>query len=120
MLCVVEQFRALHRLIAVFMHGYCFCDTYSLLDSPLFVQTRVLVTHGITYLPRVDRIVVLDGGRVSEIGTYEQLISRDGAFAEFIRTYLKDTADEEEDLDSDGEIRPLHRKIDDFLQKPPT
>ena len=69
----------------------------------IFFQTRVLVTHGITYLPRVDRIVVLVNGEISETGTYDDLISFDGAFAEFIRTYLTETAGKE-DEDPEGKL----------------
>ena len=69
-------------------------------------QTRVLVTHGITYLPRVDRIVVLVNGTISEAGTYDELISHNGAFAEFIRTYLTEI-EEEEDQDPEGKIHSI-------------
>lgn len=34
-------------------------------------KTRVLVTHGISYLPAVDNIFVVDGGEISESGRYE-------------------------------------------------
>ena len=44
---------------------------------------------------------MLDNGTISEIGTYNELISHDGAFAEFIRTYLTEEAMREE-LDSEG------------------
>ena len=54
------------------------------------VQTRILVTHGITYLPKVDSIIVIRNGEISEQGSYEELIQHDGAFAEFIRTYLNE------------------------------
>ncbi len=67
------------------------------------------MTHGITYLPRVDRIVVLVGGRISEVGTYEQLISFNGAFAEFIRNYLTETAeDDDENEDPEGTAMTSH------------
>ena len=32
-----------------------------------FFQTRVLVTHGIRFLPQVDQIVVIRGGNISEV-----------------------------------------------------
>ncbi|KAM5130614.1 multidrug resistance-associated protein 1 isoform 1-T1 [Callospermophilus lateralis] len=50
-------------------------------------KTRILVTHSISYLPQVDVIVVMSGGKISEMGSYQELLSRDGAFAEFLRTY---------------------------------
>ena len=34
-------------------------------------KTRILVTHGITYLPKVDHIVVLKEGKISEQGSYQ-------------------------------------------------
>jgi ABC-type multidrug transport system fused ATPase/permease subunit len=60
-------------------------------------KTRVLVTHGISYLPRVDRIVVMKEGCISEVGTYTELLDANGAFAEFLRTYLVSQNPEEED-----------------------
>ena len=59
-------------------------------------QTRILVTHGIHWLPMVDKIFVLSDGRISECGTYEELISRSGPFANLVHTYL------ENDDESDG------------------
>ena len=61
------------------------------------LQTRVLVTNGITFLPKTDYIVCLKEGQVSEMGTYEELLTSEGAFAEFIATYLKDTSSEDDD-----------------------
>ncbi|XP_034878240.1 multidrug resistance-associated protein 1 isoform X2 [Mirounga leonina] len=50
-------------------------------------KTRLLVTHSISYLPQVDVIIVMTGGKISEMGSYQELLARDGAFAEFLRTY---------------------------------
>jgi len=48
------------------------------------------VTHGITYLPEVDMIVVLKDGEVSELGTYRQLLEKKGAFADFLIQHLQE------------------------------
>lgn len=61
-------------------------------------KTRVLVTHGITYLPQVDGIVVLKNGEVSEMGTYKELLDKKGAFAEFLVQHITE-ADEDEDVE---------------------
>ena len=53
----------------------------------LHVQVRLLVTHGVSFLPQCDLIVVMDQGRIREVGAYAELIDNEGAFAEFIRTY---------------------------------
>uniref|UniRef100_A0AAQ4NXH5 ATP-binding cassette, sub-family C (CFTR/MRP), member 3 n=1 Tax=Gasterosteus aculeatus aculeatus TaxID=481459 RepID=A0AAQ4NXH5_GASAC len=50
-------------------------------------KTRILVTHGISFLPQVDNIMVIVEGRVSEMGSYQELLKQNGAFAEFLRTY---------------------------------
>ena len=61
------------------------------------LQTRILVTHGISFLPQVDNIMVLVDGRVSEMGSYQALLKENGAFAEFLRNYsLEDIIEEEE------------------------
>ncbi|XP_054698314.1 multidrug resistance-associated protein 1 isoform X7 [Grus americana] len=50
-------------------------------------KTRVLVTHAINYLPQMDTILVMSDGKISEMGSYQELLQQDGAFAEFLRTY---------------------------------
>uniref|UniRef100_A0A3Q2ZRI0 ATP binding cassette subfamily C member 3 n=1 Tax=Kryptolebias marmoratus TaxID=37003 RepID=A0A3Q2ZRI0_KRYMA len=70
-------------------------------------KTRILVTHGISFLPQVDNIVVMVDGRVSEMGSYVDLFKQNGAFAEFLRNYaLEDIVEEDEDLMDEEELFP--------------
>ncbi|XP_037958175.1 multidrug resistance-associated protein 1 isoform X4 [Teleopsis dalmanni] len=62
-------------------------------------KTRVLVTHGITFLPQTDNIYVMKMGEVSESGTYQELLNKKGAFSDFLIQHLQDGSEEVEDLD---------------------
>uniref|UniRef100_A0A8C0H629 Multidrug resistance-associated protein 1 n=1 Tax=Chelonoidis abingdonii TaxID=106734 RepID=A0A8C0H629_CHEAB len=61
-------------------------------------KTRILVTHGVSYLPLMDRIIVMTDGKISEMGSYQELLKQDGAFAEFLRTY----ANADQDVENGG------------------
>lgn len=65
----------------------------------LATKTRLLVTHGITYLPNVDNIYVVKSGEISESGNLQELINKKGAFAEFLIQHLQEVNEEEENLD---------------------
>uniref|UniRef100_A0A667Y7B4 ATP-binding cassette, sub-family C (CFTR/MRP), member 2 n=1 Tax=Myripristis murdjan TaxID=586833 RepID=A0A667Y7B4_9TELE len=67
-------------------------------------KTRILVTHGVSFLPYVDEIVVLVDGVVSEIGTYQSLRASRGAFSEFLDTYL---IPEVEDTQADSPLEDV-------------
>ena len=56
-------------------------------STSICYQTRVLVTHGIGFLPQCDTIIVMLNGIISEMGTYSELIEANGAFAQFLQTY---------------------------------
>ncbi|XP_076766694.1 multidrug-Resistance like Protein 1 isoform X1 [Xylocopa sonorina] len=63
-------------------------------------KTRVLVTHGITYLPEVDNIIVIKDGEITEVGTYKQLLEKKGAFSDFLVHHLQEVqADDESEAD---------------------
>lgn len=51
------------------------------------------MTHTINILPQVDNIVFLVDGMISETGSYQELLQKNGAFAEFLRSHV--TAEEE-------------------------
>uniref|UniRef100_A0A673B5V4 ATP-binding cassette, sub-family C (CFTR/MRP), member 2 n=1 Tax=Sphaeramia orbicularis TaxID=375764 RepID=A0A673B5V4_9TELE len=59
-------------------------------------KTRVLVTHGVSFLPFVDEIIVLVDGKVSEIGSYNSLRASRGAFSEFLDTYAKEQSNQDQ------------------------
>ncbi|XP_030761803.1 multidrug resistance-associated protein 1 isoform X2 [Sitophilus oryzae] len=61
-------------------------------------KTRVLVTHGITYLPQTDSILVITNGEISESGTYQELLAKKGAFADFLMQHIQEHSDNEEDV----------------------
>lgn len=71
-------------------------------------KTRVLVTHGIHWLPKVDKIVVLTNGCITEVGTYEELLNHAGPFAEFLTAYL---TNDKEESDEDPEVRKTKEMI---------
>ena len=67
-----------------------------------FLQTRIFVTNAVTYLPNADQVVVLKNGVVVELGPYEELISHNREFAEYIAHYLMEQANESGSDDSEG------------------
>ncbi|XP_025103128.1 LOW QUALITY PROTEIN: multidrug resistance-associated protein 1-like [Pomacea canaliculata] len=72
-------------------------------------KTRVLVTHGIHWLPMVDEIIVLSDNGISEKGSYDTLMSHNGPFARFLKLHLQQREESEEE--EDPEISTLIKKI---------
>ncbi len=46
--------------------------------------TRIVIAHRLSTIRHCDRILVLDGGKVTEEGTYEELIAQNGYFASLV------------------------------------
>lgn len=47
--------------------------------------TRIVIAHRLSTIKNCDRIIVLDGGRIIEDGTYEALMEKNGFFAELVK-----------------------------------
>ncbi|MCR5432653.1 MAG: ATP-binding cassette domain-containing protein [Lachnospiraceae bacterium] len=46
--------------------------------------TRIVIAHRLSTIMQCDRIVMLDGGKIVEDGTYDELIAANGKFAELV------------------------------------
>ncbi len=53
--------------------------------------TRIVIAHRLSTIRHCDRILVLDGGRITEDGTYEELIKKNGFFADLVARQRIDT-----------------------------
>jgi ABC-type multidrug transport system fused ATPase/permease subunit len=50
-------------------------------------KTILLVTHQLQFVSEADRVVVIEGGKIAEDGTYPELIERAGVFAGLMEHY---------------------------------
>jgi ATP-binding cassette subfamily B protein len=57
--------------------------------------TTVIISHRFSTVRRADRIVVLDGGRITERGSHEELMAAGGQYAELFKLQARRFADEE-------------------------
>ncbi len=46
--------------------------------------TRVVVAHRLSTVRHCDRILLVDNGTIAEEGTYDELIAKNGLFAELV------------------------------------
>ena len=61
----------------------------------------------------VDKIMVLNEGQVADFGSYDELISKDGPFAQILKSFIQEDRDSdcEEDLEGKYVSIKLHHQI---------
>lgn len=59
---------------------------YETVKDEIQGRTAILISHRIGFARMADRIIVMDAGKVKEIGTHEELIVKNGLYAEMFRT----------------------------------
>ncbi|XP_015735755.1 multidrug resistance-associated protein 1-like isoform X2 [Coturnix japonica] len=57
-------------------------------------KTRVLVTHNLTLLPHADLIIVMEEGKIGELGSYQELVSKRAKFVELIQFFSTENRSE--------------------------
>ncbi|HUD51580.1 MAG TPA: hypothetical protein VMR03_08750, partial [Parvibaculum sp.] len=66
-------------------------------------RTTLMVSHRVSTARHADRIVVLDEGRVAEIGTHRELLAKNGLYANLERVQGRREA-LAQDLEAQGAV----------------
>uniref|UniRef100_A0A3B3IJ80 Multidrug resistance-associated protein 1 n=1 Tax=Oryzias latipes TaxID=8090 RepID=A0A3B3IJ80_ORYLA len=74
-------------------------------------KTRILVTHGLSYLPQAHLVLVMVDGEITEVGSYQQLKEKEGAFAEFLRMYAANEQSEETEPVPNSPTKPMENGV---------
>jgi ATP-binding cassette, subfamily B, bacterial len=67
-------------------------ELFAALDQAMEGRTTFVIAHRPSTLRRADRILVLDGGRIVEEGTHDQLIARTGVYRRVLGLEAEDAA----------------------------
>jgi len=59
------------------------------LEKTMNNRTSIIIAHRLWTVRHVDRIIVLDSGKIVEEGNHEQLIAKGGKYAELYNTYFR-------------------------------
>ncbi|CAL1528330.1 unnamed protein product, partial [Lymnaea stagnalis] len=85
------------------------------LEGILKNKTRILVTHGVHWLPFAGTVVMLTNGEVNHIGSFEDLVSKDSYYDELLK--LPDKHEETESLLSNS-FSERDRNVDvDYFER---
>ncbi|MCY7394690.1 MAG: ABC transporter ATP-binding protein/permease [Nocardioides sp.] len=60
------------------------------LDAALRGRTSLVIAHRLSTVRNADQILVLEAGRIVEAGGHEDLLARDGLYAQLYRTQFRD------------------------------
>ena len=61
---------------------------YERLENLFQNKTGIIVTHKLSSIQYADRIIVLDKGKIIEEGRHEELVNKDGLYAQMYRAQL--------------------------------
>jgi ATP-binding cassette subfamily B protein len=87
------------------------------LETIMRDRTAIVIAHRLSTVKHADRIIVMDGGRIIEEGTHNQLMAAGGHYAELYNTYFRhqslDYKPWEDETEPVSEAQPVRVKAAD-------
>ena len=62
-------------------------------------RTSIVIAHRLSTILKADRIVVIADGHVAELGTHEELLTKEGIYKDLYETQFRQILDMEEEED---------------------
>lgn len=60
------------------------------MDSLMKGRTVLVIAHRLSTVKTADKVAVISGGQIAEIGTHEELFCRDGIYTALVRRQLQE------------------------------
>lgn len=64
------------------------------LDNLMNNRTSIVIAHRLSTIINVDKIIVMEKGRIVESGSHEELLSKNGRYTELYNKQFKDVLQE--------------------------
>lgn len=80
-------------------------------------KTRILVTHAVDFIDRVDRIIIMENSKIKYMGTYEELQHSD-EIKHIVETLASHQIHNDDEEDAENKLEEV-KKIEDIMQDMP-
>ena len=67
-------------------------------------QTTIVIAHRLSTIRNADRICLISAGKIEEMGTHDELIAKNGLYADLVRLQMTSDDTEGENVESTSEV----------------